>query len=88
MLPLWDFLCSVVKSVVENRNGGSSTGGYEELALSFVTWSSSNGKWGDNTREVQSLNLQGENPMSCLNWLCLAITLLKSLFCERVLSHG
>jgi hypothetical protein len=30
--------------------------------------------------EVQSLTFQGENPRSGLNWLCLAMTLLKALF--------
>ena len=40
---------------------------------------------GDITGEVQSLALQGENPRSGINWLCLAMTLLKALFCERVL---
>jgi hypothetical protein len=30
--------------------------------------------------------LQSENPRSSRNWLCLAITLLKILFCERELS--
>jgi hypothetical protein len=38
---------------------------------------------GDGTGEVQGLILQGENPRSGLNWLCLAIALLKALFCER-----
>jgi hypothetical protein len=35
---------------------------------------------GDNTSEVQSLSFQGENPRSNINWLCLAIALLKALF--------
>jgi hypothetical protein len=39
-------------------------------------------------RGVPSLTLQGENPRSGLNWLCLAMTLLKALFCERGLSSG
>jgi hypothetical protein len=38
---------------------------------------------GDSTGEVQGPTLQGENPRSDLNWLCLAIVLLKTLFCER-----
>ena len=38
----------------------------------------------DNTAEVQGLTFQGENPMSCLNWLCLAMTLLEILFREYV----
>jgi hypothetical protein len=37
---------------------------------------------GDRTGEVQGPTLQGENPRSGLNWLCLAIVLLKALFCE------
>jgi hypothetical protein len=35
---------------------------------------------GDYTREVQKLTSQGENPRSGLNWLCLAVSLLKALF--------
>jgi hypothetical protein len=34
----------------------------------------------DYTREVQSLTSHGENLRSDLNWLCLAISLLKALF--------
>jgi hypothetical protein len=34
---------------------------------------------GDHTREVHSITFQGENSMSGLNWLCLAIFLLKAL---------
>jgi hypothetical protein len=40
---------------------------------------------GDSTGEVHSLNLQDENPRSDLNWLCLAVTLLKALLCEHEL---
>jgi hypothetical protein len=36
----------------------------------------------DSTCEIQCLDLQGENPRSDLNWLCLAMILLKALFCE------
>jgi hypothetical protein len=36
--------------------------------------------WGGSIGEVQSPNFQGENPRSDLNWLCLAIALLKALF--------
>jgi hypothetical protein len=43
---------------------------------------------GDNTREVQSPTLHGENPRSGLDWLCLTITLLKTLFYERWFSPG
>jgi hypothetical protein len=41
---------------------------------------------GDITGEIKSLNLQGENPRSGLNWLCMAIALLEALFYERGLS--
>ena len=34
---------------------------------------------GDSTGEVQGPNFQGENLRSGLNWLCLAMTLLKAL---------
>jgi hypothetical protein len=37
----------------------------------------------DSIGEVHSLNLQGENPRSNLNWLCLAVPLLKALLCEH-----
>jgi hypothetical protein len=37
---------------------------------------------GDSIGEVQSFIFQGENPRSGLNWLCLAMSLLKALFCE------
>ena len=39
-------------------------------------------------RGVPSLILQGENPRSGLNWLCLAMTLLNELFYEQGLSPG
>jgi hypothetical protein len=51
-----------------------------------VTWSSGIESGGDSTGEVQSLTLQGENPKSGLNWLCLAMSLLKALFCEETFS--
>jgi hypothetical protein len=35
---------------------------------------------GDCTGEVQSLIFQGENLRPGLNWLCLAMALLKTLF--------
>uniref|UniRef100_A0A8R7TJU1 Uncharacterized protein n=1 Tax=Triticum urartu TaxID=4572 RepID=A0A8R7TJU1_TRIUA len=38
---------------------------------------------GDCTGEVQSPTSQGENVRSSLNWLCLAMTLLKALFREQ-----
>jgi hypothetical protein len=37
-------------------------------------------KWGGITGEVQSLTFQDENPRSGLNWLCLAMSLLKASF--------
>jgi hypothetical protein len=40
----------------------------------------------DNIGEIQCLNLQGKNPRSGLNWLCMEMALLKILFCERGLS--
>jgi hypothetical protein len=43
---------------------------------------------GDSTGEVQSPTLQDENLRSGLNWLCLAMTLLKALFCVRGISSG
>jgi hypothetical protein len=43
---------------------------------------------GDNISEVQSSILQGKNLRSGLNWMCLAMTLLKTLFCERLLFLG
>jgi hypothetical protein len=42
----------------------------------------------DNTGEVHSRSLQGENLRSDLNWLCLAVVLLNALLCERQLSPG
>jgi hypothetical protein len=54
----------------------------------MVTWSSAIESGGDNTGKVQSLTFQGENPRSGLNWLCLAMSLLEALFCERKLSLG
>jgi hypothetical protein len=42
----------------------------------------------DSTREIQCLNLHGENSRSCFNWLCLAMNLLKALFCECGFSPG
>lgn len=37
---------------------------------------------------IQCLNLQGENPRSGLNWLRLAMTLFKVLFCESDFLRG
>jgi hypothetical protein len=34
----------------------------------------------DNTRKINSMNLQSESPRFGLNWLCLAITLLRYRF--------
>jgi hypothetical protein len=52
--------------------------------LLLVATASASG--GDSIGEVQSLTLQGENPRSNLNWLCLTMVLLKILFCEQRLS--
>jgi hypothetical protein len=41
---------------------------------------------GVNTGVIQGLHLQGENPRSSLSWLCLAMILLETLFCEHGLS--
>ena len=62
------------------RNGDLTLGGDEELAWSFRTRMQRNGSGGDSTAEVQSSSFQGENPRSGLNWLYLAMTLLKTLF--------
>jgi hypothetical protein len=42
----------------------------------------------DCTGEVHSLILQGKNPRSDLNWLCLAMSLLKALFFRVRTSSG
>jgi hypothetical protein len=55
--------------VLENCIGGLSLCGKEELASWFVTCCSDMVSGGD--REVQGLTLEGENPRSGLNWLCL-----------------
>jgi hypothetical protein len=47
-----------------------------------VTCSSEMVSGGDSVGEVQGPTLQGENPRSGLNWLCLTIALLKTFFCE------
>jgi hypothetical protein len=54
--------------------------------LLLVAMASTSG--GDSIGEVQSSFLQGENPRSDFNWLCLAMALLKPLFCEQGLSSG
>jgi hypothetical protein len=90
-------LRSMVKLEAENdtkaeslrtSNGGLSLCGNEELAWWFVTRRSGIRNWGNNTGEVQSPTLHGKKPRSGLNWLCLTMTLLKALFCERGLSSG
>jgi hypothetical protein len=48
-----------------------------------MTLSSDMASGGDSIGEVQGPTLQGENPRSGLNWLCLAISLLKVLLCGR-----
>jgi hypothetical protein len=61
-------------------HGGSSLCVFVELAWWFVIWSNSIVSEGNNTGEVRSLNFQGENPRSGLNYLCMEMTLLKALF--------
>lgn len=95
LLPSWDTLSrSMVKLVggecprsqdLRIINDDLSLCGDEELAWWYVTWSNDIVNGGDNTEEVQSLTFQSENSRSGLNWLCLAMALLKTLFCERVL---
>jgi hypothetical protein len=43
---------------------------------------------GDSMGGIQCLNLQGENRRSGLNWLRLAMTLFKVLFCESDFLRG
>jgi hypothetical protein len=67
----------------------SNLWGDEDLAWWFMTWNSGmvvhdleqrHASGGDCTGEDQSLTFQGENPRSDLNWLYLAMALLKALF--------
>jgi hypothetical protein len=64
-------------------NGDWSLCGTEELASWLMTCSSGMKSGGDSTWKVQGPTLQGEDLRSGLNWLCLVMTLLKALFCER-----
>jgi hypothetical protein len=68
--------------VLGTSNGDSSLCGNEKLSSWFVTRSSGMESGGDNIWEVQGPTLQDENPRSGLSWLCLAMSLLKTLFCE------
>jgi hypothetical protein len=56
----------------------------------FVFWFSQQyyARRGGNTGEVQSLTFQNKNPRYGLNWLCLAMSLLKASFWEQGLSSG
>jgi hypothetical protein len=45
-----------------------------------MTLSSGMDSGGDSTGEARGPTLQGKNPRSGLNWLCLVIALLKALF--------
>jgi hypothetical protein len=56
----------------------SELDGEVELAWGFVT--SNNDLFVGTTGEVQSFIFWGENPRSSLNWLCVAMFLLKALF--------
>jgi hypothetical protein len=88
-------LQSMVKSETEN-NMEAKFQGQAMVVRVFVTMRNLLGdSWivvaasasgGKSTGEVQSPTLQDENPRSDLNWLCLTMTLLKILFCERGLS--
>jgi hypothetical protein len=88
-------LQSMVKSETEN-NMEAKFQGQATVVWVFVTMRNLLGdSWivvaasasgGKSTGEVQSPTLQDENPRSDLNWLCLTMTLLKILFCERGLS--
>jgi hypothetical protein len=90
MLPSYNTIShSIVKSasrechgcrVLETNNGGLSLCGIEELVSRFMTLSSNMDSGGNSTSKVQGPTLQGENLRSDLNWLCLAMILLKALF--------
>jgi hypothetical protein len=73
---------------LETSDGGSSLCGEEELALLIRDLEQLHVRWGDCIGELQSLTFQGENPRSGLNWFCLAMALLKALFCEWGLSSN
>jgi hypothetical protein len=71
-----------------SNNGGSSLGGEEELAWCFMTWSSGMRVGAIAQEKFKALPFRGESPMSGLNWLCLAMSLLKALFWEWGFSSG
>jgi hypothetical protein len=84
-------LRSMVKSEAENDRkteflrtsirGSSLCGDKELVVAASASGSVSIG-------EVQSPSLQGEYSRSGLSWLCMSMTLLKALLCERGLSPG
>jgi hypothetical protein len=59
-------------------DGGSSLCGEEELVLLICDLEQRHVSGGDYTGEVQCPTFHGGNPRSGLNWLCLAIALLKA----------
>src|SRR3954467_15529859 len=61
---------NVVRSLCVDEGSGSK---FQESWQQYVSR-------GDNTGEDQSPTCQGENPRSGLNWLCLAMILLNTLF--------
>jgi hypothetical protein len=67
---------------VRTSDGGWSPDGDDDLAWWSVTWSSGMSMWErQHTRNLES-KLADETPRTGFNWLCPAIALLKSLFCE------
>ena len=88
LLPSWDMFSSMGKSEVENIME-AEIGGLVMVIGVFVAMRNLLGvsdfvaavcKWGGSTCAVQSFISQGENPRSGLDWLCLAMVLLKTLF--------
>jgi hypothetical protein len=65
-----------------NKDGGSSLWTVEGLAWCsrFCSSSMQVGAATQVNFRLQSLTFQDENPRSGLNWLCLAMSLLKALF--------
>jgi hypothetical protein len=77
--------------LLSSTNGGLSLHGDEHFAWYYLTCSSNIGKQGGSSEEVHSS--QGENARSDLNWLCLTMTLLRTLFlrgwsCSKVKIQG
>jgi hypothetical protein len=72
-----------VSQVLGTIIAGLSLCGKEKLTSFFVSRSTGMESGSDSTGEVQGPTLQGENLRSGLNWLYMAMALLKTLFCER-----